>query len=117
MVTGSQDHTAKVWETMNWTERMVLGGQPEYVKAMSFSQNRHWIVTESASDTAKVWAASTGRELLALTNLTGGVLAVAISPDDKWIATGSEEPTATLWPACHAQRSPRLDSFGSFFPG
>jgi WD40 repeat protein/serine/threonine protein kinase len=68
MITGSQDKTAKVWDTETGRELLTLTGHTEAVAAAVFSPDGHRIVTASWDDTAKIWDAATGQELLTLSS-------------------------------------------------
>src|SRR4051812_36936808 len=55
VVTGSDDHTAKVWDAKTGTEVLALKGHAGGVNSASFSADGLRIVTGSDDHTAKVW--------------------------------------------------------------
>ena len=63
IVTGSQDHTAKVWDAASGQELLTLIGHKEWIIAVAFSQDGQRIVTGSADGTAKVWAAASAEQV------------------------------------------------------
>ena len=98
IVTGSYDHTAKVWDAKTGAERLTLKGHTSVVGSASFSTDGTRIVTGSEDKTAKVWDAKTGAELLTLKGHTGGVRPASFSTDGTRIVTGSYS-TAKVWDA------------------
>ncbi|MBN9121480.1 MAG: protein kinase [Planctomycetes bacterium] len=97
IVTGSWDHTAKVWDAKTGNELLTLGGHKAPLFSAAFSADGSRIVTASGDGTAKVWDAKTGTELLTLKGHRDGVLSVAISADGTRIVTASADRTAKVW--------------------
>jgi WD40 repeat protein len=99
LVTGSYDHTARVWDSGQGAELLALRGHDHEVKAVAFSPDGRLIATGSADRTARVWDAVTGQALHPLEGHEHWVTSVAFSPDSRRIATGSLDGTARLWEA------------------
>ena len=99
IVTGSGDHTAKVWDAQTGRELLTLKGHTDAVWSAAFSPDGTRIVTGSGDHTAKVWNAQTGRELLTLKGHTDAVGSAAFSPDGRRIVTASFDHTAKVWEA------------------
>ena len=97
MVTGSEDRTAKVWESSNGRELFTLKGHRESVRSLAFSPDGQRIVTGSMDFTAKVWDANSGRELHTLTGHKAGIISLAFSSDGQRLVTGSDDQTARVW--------------------
>ena len=103
IVTGSQDQTAKVWDSETGQELFALTGHQAAVLSAAFSPDGKCIVTGACDwfapgpGEAKVWSAENGQELLTLLGHTSGVRSVAFSPDGKRIVTGSTDKTAKVW--------------------
>ena len=55
IVTGSWDHTAKVWDAQTGRELLTLTGHTGFVFSAVFSPDGSRIVTNSSDGTAKVW--------------------------------------------------------------
>jgi hypothetical protein len=65
IVTGSDDHTAKVWDAVSGRELLTLKGHSGWVLEAVFSPDGRRIVTGSQDTTAKVWAAATVEQVAA----------------------------------------------------
>jgi WD40 repeat protein len=99
IVTGSWDHTAKVWEAASELEVLTLTRHNSQIFSVAFSSDGQRIITGSSDQTAKVWEAANGRELLTLRGHSAGIRSVAFSPDGQRIVTGSSDQTAKVWEA------------------
>ena len=80
-----------------WSERTVLRGHTDTVKAVAFSPDGERVLTGSADGTARLWDAATGKALATLVGHTHMVRGVAFSPDGTRVLTGSDDNTARLW--------------------
>jgi hypothetical protein len=98
IVTGSYDHTAKVWDAQGGEELLTLKGHSDRADSVAFSPDGRRIVTGSTDRTARVWDAQSGKELLAL-NVGSTVNSVAFSPNGMRIVTGGDDATARVWDA------------------
>ncbi len=103
IVTGSGDHTAKVWEAVSGKELLTLKGHSDGIYSVAFSPDGQRIVTGSVDQTAKLWEAASGKELLTLKGHRGPIMSVAFSPDGQRIVTGSGDQTAKVWEAASGQ--------------
>jgi WD40 repeat protein len=99
IVTGSADHTAKVWDAATGTYLFPLIGHANAVRSLAYSPDGKWIVTGSWDNTAKVWDAKTGTYLRTLIGHTNAIFSVAFSRDSQRIVTGSRDGTAKVWNA------------------
>jgi WD40 repeat protein/serine/threonine protein kinase len=107
IVTGSFDHTAKVWEAVGGKELLTLKGHSDSIWSVAFSPDGQRIVTGSEDQTAKIWDTASGRELLTLKGHTSAIVSVAFSPDGQRVVTGSGDgwgersvdQTAKVWEA------------------
>ena len=77
IVTGSADHTAKLWDARTGMPILDLKGHTAMVWSVAFSPDGTRIVTGSDDQTAKVWDARTGTHLLELKGHTGVVSSVS----------------------------------------
>jgi WD40 repeat protein len=103
VLTGSDDHTAKLWDTETGQELRTFRGHSKKVTSVSFSPDGRQVLTGSEDGTAKLWDAQTGAEVRTFKEPTAGepfvdptVSSVAFSPDGKKVLTGAEL-TARLW--------------------
>jgi WD40 repeat protein len=99
IVTGSDDHTARVWDARTGTELLRLVGHTDSVRAIALTPDDTRIVTGSRDGTARVWDARTGAELQVFNGHRDSVLAVAVTPSADRIVTGSKDNTARIWDA------------------
>ncbi|NEO52894.1 MAG: PQQ-binding-like beta-propeller repeat protein [Okeania sp. SIO3B5] len=99
IATGSNDYTARLWDTDTGKELAILN-HPKEVNVVAFSCDGKTIATGS-HETAHLWDANTGKELATLKHKAPShnalVNAVVFSPDGQTIATASDDYTARLW--------------------
>ena len=94
LATGSQDWTAKLWNSAGGKELATLHHQGP-VKTLAFSADGKYLLTGSDDHTARLWEA-TGKPLATLEHL-GPIVAVAFSPDSQLALTASRDQSARLW--------------------
>jgi WD40 repeat protein len=96
LVTGSEDHTARVWDVSPRTQ--VLTGPEDVVFAVAWSPIGDRLAAAGLDGTARVWDAVTGEELLVLRGPAemGGVM---WSPSGDLLATDPwfADPTVVVW--------------------
>ena len=99
LLTGSLDHTARVWDAR--TGQPVTPPLPhtDQVRAAAFNPNGTSVLTGSTDKTARLWDAATGQPLCPPLVHPTGVRCVAFSPDGKLAATGCSGNTAHVWDA------------------
>jgi WD40 repeat protein len=87
VVTGSDDKSARIWETSSGKELAHLrhdGG----VNAVAFSPDGRSVVTGSDDRSARIWETSSGKELARFSH-EETVKAVAFSPEGQRVAVAS----------------------------
>ncbi|HAB15643.1 MAG TPA: hypothetical protein DCE44_04250 [Verrucomicrobiales bacterium] len=99
IVTGSYDHTAKVWDATTGKELLALKGHDDGVVSVAFSPDGQRIATGSWDKTAKVWEAASARNIITLKGHHAPLTSIAYSPDSQRIVTGSHDTTAKVWDA------------------
>ena len=98
MVTGSQDKTAKVWNTATGALIHTFSGHTASIYAVAYSPDGSQVATASGDDTARLWNVSTGQVVQTFTGHSNTVYAVAFSPTNgQLLATGSSDNTIRLW--------------------
>ena len=102
VLTGSMDHTAKLWD-LSGRELQTFSRHFPGINSVAFSPNGKQVLTGGGDSSVKLWDLS-GRELQTFTGHKGPVMSEAFSPaspDDprggKQILTGSGDHTAKLW--------------------
>jgi WD40 repeat protein len=98
IVTASEDHTARVWESATGREVAVLRGHQKSVRTAVFSPDGARILTASEDRTARLWDL-TGREIIAMRGHEKEVIGAAFSSDGTRIVTTSTDFTARIWDA------------------
>jgi WD40 repeat protein len=83
VVSGSLDHTLKVWDVASELERRSLTGHTGQVTSCAVSPDGTWIATSGYDKTLRIWDTATGREKA--THADAGVSAAG--PDGTWLVT------------------------------
>ncbi|MEQ1714123.1 MAG: WD40 repeat domain-containing protein, partial [Hyphomicrobium sp.] len=99
VVTGSEDHTARLWDAESGAEIAVLKAHSRAINAASFSPDGKRVVTGSWDNTARLWDAESGAEIAVLKAHSYAITSASFSPDGKRVVTGSYDHTARLWDA------------------
>ncbi len=99
VLTGSDDYTARLWETSSGKLLSTLQGHTFRVTSVAFSPDGRMILSGSMDGTARLWETSSGKLLSTLQGHTHAVnvSSVAFSPDGQLVLTGSSDGTARLW--------------------
>jgi WD40 repeat protein len=98
IVTGSWDHTAKIWNPANGVCLQTLTGHTGWIRCIAVLPNGN-IVTGAWDNTAKIWNTTTGNCIQTLAGPnghTGSIDCIAILPNGN-IVTGSWDNTAKIW--------------------
>jgi WD40 repeat protein len=97
VLTGSADHTARLWDAKTGKELQTLRGHAEEVTAVAIAADGTRLVTASQDQTMRLWDAKTGKEVLAFKGATSELKSVAFSPDGSRVATGGRDMTVRVW--------------------
>jgi len=97
LLTGSDDHQARLWEAATGKLVRLFAGHTGAVDSVAFSPDGQYVLTGSEDKTARLWEAATGREVSEFVGHADFVLSVAFSPDGQYVLTGSFDNTARLW--------------------
>ncbi len=109
-VSGSIDHTLRVWELASGQEVRKLKGHYDAVNAVAVTPDGRYAVSaagkflgdremilETCDNTVRVWELASGREVCALEGHSDYVFGVALTPDGHSIITTSEDGTIKIW--------------------
>lgn len=97
LATGSQDHTAIIWDTKSGKALQTFEGHDGDVEAVAFSPDGGVLVTASADATARIWDANDGSLVDVLRGHGDELTTLAMAPDGTWVATGSLDHMVRLW--------------------
>jgi WD40 repeat protein/tetratricopeptide (TPR) repeat protein len=105
MLTGSEDHTARLWareSDTGWRLDKTLKHENR-VRAVAFSPDGKRVLTGSEDKTAQIWEVATGQPMGEPLKHEGEVWAVAFSPDGTQALTGCQDKAARLWEVATGQ--------------
>jgi hypothetical protein len=99
LVTGSWDHSAKIWDIATGRAiRKLDGAHASFVNTAEFSPDGREVLTASDDGTARLWNAESGKPTgVVFRGHTGRVLAAEFSPDGARVLTVSADKTARIW--------------------
>jgi WD40 repeat protein len=95
LLTGSDDGTARLWDTVGRMLRSFPHGSP--VTSVAFAPRAKLILTGCKDGTARLWDADMSEPALALFPHTRSVTSVAFSPEGDAVLTGCEDGVARVW--------------------
>lgn len=96
LVSGSYDHSIRVWQVSPPGEVATLRRHTSSVGALAFHPSGI-LISGSRDKSIRLWNLSTQSELAQLTGHLEGVAAVTVSPDGTLLASGSLDGTIKVW--------------------
>ena len=106
VVSGSQDHTLKLWDVASGKLIRTFEGHEEGVSAVAFSRDGARLLSGGYDHTVKLWDAATGRLIRTIKGHVEGVYSVAFSPDGTRMLSGANDSTLKLWDFQHRSADP-----------
>lgn len=102
LLSGGQDETLRLWDTVRMTEARCVAGDVGPVEDVALSPNGKWAVSCALrlfrSDmVAQVWDLASGSQRRRLKGHSDNIYCVAISPDGRKVAAGSGDKTISIW--------------------
>ncbi|OQE12757.1 hypothetical protein PENFLA_c063G02943 [Penicillium flavigenum] len=97
LVSGSDDNTLRLWDTVTGRLQQTLEGHSHFVQSVGFSPDGRLLVSGSYDSTVRLWDTVTGRLQQTLEGHSHFVQSVAFSPNGRVLASGSDDNTIRLW--------------------
>ena len=95
IVSGSGDHTLRVWDSLTGQYLQSLEGHEEEVKCVAVLRDGK-VVSGSVDNTLRVWNPLTGEYIQILEGHTGPINCLSVLPDGK-VVSGSSDHTLRVW--------------------
>jgi WD40 repeat protein len=101
IVTGSNDNTAKIWNTADGTLIHSLDGNQNLIDRIEYSLNEERFLTtfKFESNIARIWETKTGRLISTLQGHSERIRNVNFNSDGSCVVSSSEDKTAKVWNA------------------
>jgi len=100
IISGSDDHTIRIWNAKTGTAVGALKGHTRPVSSVAYSTDGRHIISGSDDHTIRIWDAKAGIAVGdPLKGHTRSVKSVASSPDGRYIISGSYDHTIRIWDA------------------
>src|SRR5271165_2613313 len=96
-VSGSADHTLRVWDLATGETKTTLQGHTSRVSAVVVTPDGRHVVSRSWDNTLRVWDLATGETKTTLQGHTSRVWAVAVTPNGRQVVSGSADQTLRVW--------------------
>lgn len=97
ILSGSQDHTLKLWDLETASQLRNFRGHVRGVIWIGTSPDGRSVFSGSLDSTVKIWDAATGTELRSLAGHSSGVTASAVSADGRFILSGGKDGALKFW--------------------
>lgn len=97
VITGSEDHTAQLWDAVSGEPRGACLRHRGPVWAVAFSPDGAFVATASRDGAGRIWRADSGDAVSPPLRHRGPVWVVKFSPDGKTLLTASDDGTVRLW--------------------
>jgi F-box/WD-40 domain protein MET30 len=93
LITGSYDHTIRVWNVTEGKEIRCITGHTRAIRALQFDEVK--LITGSMDSTLRIWKWKTGECVKELRGHSQGV--VSLNFDDDVLVSGSVDTTIRVW--------------------
>ena len=98
ILSGSWDHTLKLWDAATGKVLRTFEGQPEAVNSVAFSPDGRGVLAASVGSSMKLWDIATGKLVRTFeADFSGTENAVVFSPDGRSVLSGNGDSTLKLW--------------------
>src|ERR687885_116522 len=96
-LSGSKDHTLKLWDVATGHCLRTFEGHIDWVNSVCLSADSRLALSGSSDFTVKLWKVDTGRCMRTFTGHTGPVNSVYLTRNCRLALSGSEDRTLKLW--------------------
>jgi WD40 repeat protein len=97
VLTGSNDHTAIVWESATGKVLSTFRGHTANVTCAAFSIDGRYAITGSEDETVRIWEWQTGSELWTLSKHNAAITRIVCMSDGAHLVTASNDHTVCIW--------------------
>jgi WD40 repeat protein len=97
VLTGSNDHTARVWESATGKTLTIFRGHTANVTCVAFSIDGAYAITGSEDETVLLWEWQSGTIVQTLHKHSAAITCIACMTDGKHIVTASNDHTVRIW--------------------
>jgi WD40 repeat protein/serine/threonine protein kinase len=102
-LSGSSDHTVKLWEVASGKCLKTFVGHAKWVNSVCLSTDGRYALSGSDDYTLKLWEVSSGQCLRTFTGHNNAVNSVCLSADGQFALSGSHDHTLKLWEVSSGQ--------------
>jgi WD40 repeat protein len=99
LVTGSEDHTAAIWQVQSGARLHLLADHRGGVTDAVFGPGGRLVVTTGSDGATRVWDARTGTRVALMLGHANAVNSASFSADGRFLITASSDGTARVWEA------------------
>ena len=97
VLSGSKDHTVKLWDVFLGREIRSFKGHTDVVSAVAFIPKSRLIISASWDYTLKIWDATTGEEIRTFKGHSDRVNSVSVTRDGRYALSGSGDYSIIMW--------------------
>ena len=97
VATGSDDHTAKLWDLQTTNSPITLRGHDDWILCTAMSPDESVLSTGGADGTVRLWNTRSGELQFVLRGHTDEVLCMSFAADGSILATGGSDKSVRLW--------------------
>ena len=97
IVTGSSDHTAKIWDLQAIESPITLTGHDDWILCTAMSPGERVLSTGGADGTVRLWNTASGELQRILQGHTEEVRCMSFAANGNILATGSSDKSIRLW--------------------
>jgi WD40 repeat protein/serine/threonine protein kinase len=110
LASGSDDHTVRIWDTVEAKPISVLRGHSLQVNSVAWSPDGRYLASASNDETVRIWDWAAEEVVHTLTEHKQKVHSVTWSPDGKQLASAGKGSTVRIWDSATGKESFSLSS-------